>query len=595
MNSRMHLVRAFIFGILLAFLLIPTAVFGIVVPEGWKEVGYFVETAPEPIPNQVDRISGFIPFRRNYMEPIYTNSRPKKDEITDSFRVTLAKGEYEPFILALYALKNLDNIKVKLHNIRSKDAEISNDQIEVRRIEYRAVLPKGRRRGAKRYKLIPSLLKLASSADLKKGKTTAFWITVHALKKDVPGNYKGRIVISRNGKTIRTLKLDVIILPFVLEEIPDKTFAALYTPCSLSPEMERNARILLRDMRAHGMTSYSPIVSAWGKPMTFDKKGIPKVSNLVHHLQWAEEEGFRAPTLLNIQKLIRAGRPNLDANYTKFDKNVDIPNLKRLVLFLEEQRKENKWPEIIYIPIDEPGCFTDQAGTKREEMGVLLLKALKELNVRGATTVADPVDNKHRKLPRWKKVVGWWERMRPYCNVRIYANGYPEGKTSLANEIKDSNARGHEVMLYENSSAMGINPTISRMYFGFYGWRTGAKGITSWTHPLLGNATVHHVWADWKERRKDRLSYFRDKSWELPPSTICWEMVREGIDDAKYLHLLQKANEQKKSKKYEDLLNELISAIDSTKMSSKKAQCDWNGDRFSFFRQKIIHGLLELN
>ena len=312
-------------------------------------------------------------------------------------------------------------------------------------------------------------------------------------------------------------------------------------------------------------------------------------------MQWARDEGFWGPTLLNISKLIRTGRPNLDANYTKFDESIDIPNLKRLVLFLEEERKKNGWPEIIYLPIDEPGCFTDRAGTNREEMAVLLLKTLQDLKIRGATTVADLVDNKHRKLPRWKNVVGWWEKIRPYCSVRIYANGYPEGRTSLQNEIRDAKLRGHEVMLYENTSTMGIDPGVSRMYFGFYGWRMDVKGITAWTHPLLGNTTVHHVWADWKERKRESERYFRDKNWELPPTTVCWEMVREGIDDAKYLFAFQKALKKNDSfsDKYSSLLEEIRTAIDSTKMSNKKPQSYWRGKRFSYFRQRITQTILE--
>ena len=526
---------------------VTSPLYGIEVPLGWREEKIYVERKPEPPTTKIDISSGFIPYARNYMDPIYMESRPQDEEISDVFGITLARGEYEPFIVALYGLKDLDNISIKIENVRSGRDEIPTNQFEVRKIESRAVLPKGRRKGAKRYRLIPSLLRITDSPDLKRGQTTAFWITVHALEENVPGNYNGQILISRNGKTLRTLKLELTILPFILEEIPDRTFATLYTPTNLSPRMERNARILLKDLRAHGMTSYSPTVSAWGKPLSFDEKGRPKISTLLNHLQWAKEEGFWAPTILNIQKLIRAGRPNLDANYSKFDERVDIPNLKKLVLYLETERNKYNWPEIIYLSIDEPGSFTDQAGTKREEMAVLLLKTLYELNVRGATTVDSLVDNKHRKLPRWKNVVGWWEKIKPYCTMRIYHNGYPEGETSLKNEMKDAAKRGHEVMLYENTSTMGIDPRVSRMYFGFYGWRTGVRGITSWTHPTLGKATIHHVWTDREEKRRDRLSYFHDKNWKVPPTTVCWEMVREGIDDAKYLHMFEKKLIQNKA------------------------------------------------
>lgn len=594
--GKIPFLKAFILGIVLIVFFKAPAVSQMIVPEGWVEERVFVNTAPEPTLEPVDGITGFIPFTKNYMEPIFANLRPHKNEITDTFHVNLARGEYEPFIVCLYALRDQGNIHLEIGGVKSKCGEISPTQFEIRKIEYRAVLPKGRRKREKRYRLIPSLLKLTSSTNLRKGKTSAFWITAHALKESVPGMYSGKIFISKDGKKLRALKIKIRILPFELEEIPDKVFSVLYTPVNLLRCTERNARLLLEDLKAHGMTSYSPTVSAWGKALSFDKEGIPKIRNLVHHLQWAKEEGFQCPTLLNIQKLIRAGKPSLDANYTKFDESVDIPNLRKLIPFLEKEREMNNWPEIIYLPIDEPGSFTDRAGTKREEMALLLLKTLNKLNVRGATTVADLVDNKHRRLPRWRNVVGWWEKMRPYCSVRIYANGYPEGKTSLANEIKDADLRSHEVMLYENSSTMGIHPSVSRMYFGFYGWRTGAKGITSWTYPLFGNATVLHVWSGRRERKRAIRHYYGEKDWVLPSSTVCWEMVREGIDDAKYLYILQKAVKDMETGylEYLKLIEDLKRAVDSTKMSEKKARCEWKGKQFSYFRERIINAILYL-
>jgi hypothetical protein len=565
-------------------------------PDGWQEEDIFVDTTTEPQPSQLDIKSGFIPYSRDYLSPLYINSRPKKGEITDVFKVTLAKGEYEPFVVCLYALEDIKNIQLEIKEVTSETSVLAPNQFEIRKIENRAILPEGLKKGGKRYRLIPSLLKPTDSGGLKRGKTTSFWITVNALPDSISGNYNGEIVLSSFGKITRKLKLHISILPFVLEEIPNKTFAILYTPISLSHMIRRNARILLKDMRTHGMTAYSPIVSAHGQPLEFDTNGLPKVENILQHLQWAAEEDFWRPTLLNFQKVIRAGRPNLDADYTKFEERVDIPNLTKFVSYIESVKSKYNWPEIIYLPIDEPGSFTDKAGTRREELAVFLLKTLQEQNVRGATTVADMVDNKHRRLPRWKNVVGWWDKIKPYCQVRIYMNGYPEGETSLENEIKDANTRGHEVWLYENSSTMGIDPRVSRMYFGFYGWRTGVKGITSWTHPTFDGATVNHAWASSEEKASVRQGYYSNKAWQLPPSTVCWEMVREGIDDAKYLYTLEKLmnNPNTPKDKYLNLKRYLKRAVDSTKMSKKKPECNWNGRQFHNFRNRLIEAILDL-
>lgn len=568
---------------------------GITSPKGWEEEVY-VDTNPEPVPKKIDIRSGFIPFTRNYMDPVHMHYRPQQFEITDIFHVTLAKNEFEPLIVGLYATRDVDNIRLELSGLRSDNDELKQEQIEIRKIEMRAVLPKGNRGDKKKYRLIPSILRLTNSTQLIKGQTAAFWITVSSSKDSTAGDYFGELLIKTDEKIIRTFKMHVTILPFALEEIPDKSFALLYTPTNLPPEMEGNARVLLRDMRAHGMTAYSPIASAWGEPLAFDESGRPEIKRLVHHLQMAKEEGFYQPSIVNINKLIRTGRPRNDANYRKFDEDIDIPNLKKLVMFLEGKRKDNNWPEIIYLPIDEPGCHTDKAGTRREEIAVQVLRILHDLNVPGATTVADLVDNKHRRIPRWKNVAGWWEKMRPYCSVRIYANGYPEGKTSLVHEMKDAELRGHSVMLYENSAVMGTSPCVSRMYFGFYGWKTGVSGITAWTHPTLGNAMIHNVWIDRKQRKRDTESYFTDRNWKLPPSTVSWEMVREGIDDAKYMYLFQKMlrGRSKIDNKYKKLTEDIRNAVNSAGMSQKKPECNLSGQKFSNFRRALSLSIMEM-
>ncbi len=567
-------------------------------PAGWQEVrqGRY-QSAGRPSATAADRAAGFIAFTRNYMEPVYAEIPPKPDEVTGTFKIRLAKNEFEPVIVGLYALESRDDIHLAVRDLRSDRGKIADAEIEVRTIQYRAVLPPGRRKGGRQYRLIPSRLELGNKSALTKGRTAAFWLTLKAGIRTGTGVYRGDIIVTAKDKVLRKMALEVTVLPFELKEIPKKTFSALYTPAGLPPRMERNARILMKDMRDHGMTAYSPLVPAWGKPMDLSRSGSNHADMIANHLQWAFEEGFQAPTILNVQKLIRAGRPGLSAGYEKFDENIDIPNLKKLVAILEKTRNQKGWPEIIYLPIDEPGCFTDRAGTKREELAILLLRTLQELDVRAATTVADLVDKKHRRMPRWRNVVGWWDKIQPYTAVRIYLNGYPEGPYSLENEMADAAARGHTVMLYENTSTMGIDPAVSRMYFGFYGWHIGAAGITSWTHPTLGHATLTHAWADWKELRPLQRAYTRDAGWRLPPSTVCWEMVREGIDDAKYLDMFLRLSKENGagSTKSARLIKELKREVGATGMTAKKPKCDWTGARFAGYRDRLVQAILELH
>ena len=151
----MNTIVIFLF-IVSTFLFSDSSVFSAITsPKGWEEE-VFVNTAPEPVPGKADRRSGFIPFTRNYMDPIHVNSRPQQFEITDTFHVTLAKNEFEPLIVGLYAVRNVDNVRLELSGLRSENDELKPEQFEIRKIEMRAVLPDGSRRGAKKYRLIPA-------------------------------------------------------------------------------------------------------------------------------------------------------------------------------------------------------------------------------------------------------------------------------------------------------------------------------------------------------------------------------------------------------------------------------------------------------
>ena len=67
---------------------------------------------------------------------------------------------------------------------------------------------------------------------------------------------------------------------------------------------------------------------------------------------------------------------------------------------------------------------------------------------------------------------------------------------------------------YNNGASMGKDRYLARAFFGLWGWRVGAQGVTSWTYP--GGRTVQ------------------------------LELIREGIDDFKYLAALERLIAEKR-------------------------------------------------
>ena len=107
-----------------------------------------------------------------------------------------------------------------------------------------------------------------------------------------------------------------------------------------------------------------------------------------------------------------------------------------------------------------------------------------------------------------------WDLSRPYCDIRIHAYGSPQGNTNLRAEKADCEKRGHEMWFYHNPAIMRRDRYRARLYSGLWGWKVGAQGLSDWAYP--GGRTVQ------------------------------FELVREGIDDFKYVATIERLLKEKR-------------------------------------------------
>ena len=101
------------------------------VPAGAKEIPY-VETAPEPALTDAERQRGYLLFSRPTVEPVYPNTRPRPDERLEALVAFATPGQFEPLTLALYPVRPLVNLKVRVSALVSSAGEIPADCIDVR-------------------------------------------------------------------------------------------------------------------------------------------------------------------------------------------------------------------------------------------------------------------------------------------------------------------------------------------------------------------------------------------------------------------------------------------------------------------------------
>ena len=139
---------------------------------------------------------------------------------------------------------------------------------------------------------------------------------------------------------------------------------------------------------------------------------------------------------------------------------------------------------------------------------------------------------------------GRWYRSReetvldPWLDIRCY--NWLDKET-----IGDTRRAGDQLWLYNGGSggtgygeAELYAPSLDRFFFGFYAVAVGADGVGQWAYQYPRRLDV----APSQEvvRGAGTGYYYTYPSATGPVPTVCWEMVREGIDDARYVDTLRR-------------------------------------------------------
>jgi len=458
--------------------------------------------------------AGPILFTKGVMVDVKGEDAPSTGKVVEKIELIACPGEFEPFSLAIHGRAE-GGWRCGATDLRSEGGEvIPGSAVVTALVRFESTkghLGEGSR--VKDFVLNPQVRDVA----LTEGKTAWVWLTVHVPDGAKPGRYAGRFALTAEGGEKVSVPLVVRVLPVKLRAVPGVQFALLYPAAfgqyhTAKTRAERlpEARKLYRQLKDHGMTCIAPKGSDWPyKPGQID--GLAACVDL------AKEVGLTGPVIWYMSAMIngvKGGRlfKHYDGKCDNWSEQRDLANLAEIVKTVQARAKEKHWPEIVFATVDEPGTQTEDLKIRELRLKVITpktLKVLDDLGVRGCITVSEPVDDRHNK---WRvkepdELRKLWDLSRPYCHIRIYAYGCPQGKTNLAAEKADCRKRGHEMWFYNNAAIMGRDRHCARLYWGLWGWKVGAQGITAWTYP--GGRSVQ------------------------------FELAREGIDDARYVATIE--------------------------------------------------------
>jgi len=498
------------------------------VPDGVKEIP-FNETAPEPILTDSEKARGYRLFHRPITECVYPNTRPLSHERLEALVAFATPGEFEPVTFALYPVRSLQNLKVRVSSLTTASGTIPASRIEVRlatfwNVGYPAYTT------LNTYRRVPELLERVTVHSSSVGECQWYWLTVHVPDAAKPGLYQGKITLWDDGfGQAVEIPLALRVLGFPLQKDPRKHFSTYFYARNRALYQGRDEAFIRQaaDKDYQAMVDYGLDMLPTLYLSCEDGKRI--VLAQAEELDRMLAVGLKGPapvTADNVIARIYRDTPPGGKHENHWRVNPLPPpafyeRITELFRAFEMERKAKGWPEFVCCPIDEVDASC-------KEFGVKVYAAVKAADIRTYAT----------KDPQGADAADYAPHLDVWCSQPY---SMPYDRIVAQNRF--------EYWCYPNHNAGEIKDRRTmckggRMTYGFGLWRSGYTTLIPW----------HWCWPS----EPDPFDYLRgrfsgcgqrvDDDGDVIPA-VYWACFREGYDDARYLYTLQQAIVQREGSK----------------------------------------------
>ncbi len=498
-------------------------------PKQFSKIEY-LETRKDLDPTDEEKKNGFIVFKTNYMEHVFKNKLPKQR--LDAINLFAAGNEQEPVLINIHALNDINNATVDIANLYGpKGSVIPASKWSLKMIRH---LDKREQYTGETYiSQIPMYLTEANPFGYNIGQNTnlSFWLTLSVDKDCKPGIYSSNFTIRASSGRMQ-MPVTIRILPFELPEVQDLFYGEYYIGASETILNKKQIYQDLTEMKSQGMTS----VGLWftvdqssykvnGTEVSFDFKGDTQFEWFMDSYK---ELGFPMPIITGHDPGKIFGSKLFQWYSTEFDEfYINFHQALAGVI------KEKGWPQIYVQPFDEPSWH----GLEERKKNLHLLKLLQENGIK--SEIDGPCD------AYMSEQAGKYADMWTCSSVYI-----PFDK------VQEAISKGKLVTIYNYDTA-ALVPEAARWATGFFNWAYNLNGAYNWAYRHAYGSSYN----DFDSEHGDLVHYFSSESKRSGGPAISWEATREGIDDRRYLVLLE--SELKKAKAEKSAEKELISSIDN--------------------------------
>jgi hypothetical protein len=471
-----------------------------------------------------DEKRGWLLYQRDRNCEVFPNSRPAPDERLEKLRITATPGETESQPFAVYAIRDVKELKAQIASPWSMGS-LQLEDVLFHPVQYPVSRTRGRDevRGAsaKTFVRYPVFLRPVSAHNVRAQSSRLYWVTVNVPGSASAGTYSASIRVSDANGGRRDLPIEIRVLPFRLTERGLPRFGAFFSGAKMARGewafLRRYGldaaqwfwsanRIEIRN-RAGAMaldfTAYDAAVNAMKAAGMRGPLVLSLGNSWLGHYEIAIAQAFD----LRLMKRELGGRQVtlMDMTDIRWEKYW-VEGLRQIFA----HAKQAQWPPLALLINDEP---TKHIMAYHPYRYHLVKKHFPEVPVYGV--FFEPEKDPGPLL---------------HSSDIVVANRDLDRMKDLAAQF------GKRFWTYNNVTAdqsFGKNRLLYGQIPAYYG--SEAMWFWCWNY-YVGNA-----WDDFDREQSDAdwVAVYPSVDGEEPVKTLAVEALREAIDDVRYLKTLE--------------------------------------------------------
>ncbi len=447
----------------------------------------------------------------------------------------VAINEYEPFQLVIFPKEAWENFHLEFTDLKGKRGKIFRDNLRYEKVGY---VPVKYSSGIGHYPgIYPDPLIPDKEFSLKANKNNSIWITLKVPPGTPPGEYKGKIGIYRGKRKVDEVTLRVKVWNFSLPFSP----------------------------------SLKGIVNVWSEYMMEGVKGLDKVEVFKRYARNVREHRLAGLVGLYPGPEVSIEGDKVKVKWGKFPEVAEycldklgfeyflIPGLGWFGGDMPWE-KGRKWLGMVVFS-DVPNSVLNPRFARLYPQAVKVITEYLERKGwldKGYAYIFD-------EPKRWKDPAIFVKLFKIYSlikgvnpGIKTIQHTFPQPEILSLTDIWDpttwhyfqhwdmcqkARERGAKIWVYNNTEPVIGYPSIRVRIYPWMMWRYGAKGFWLWSINCWRSANP------WETADSAGKKFNGAGSWVYPPrkekdplplNSIRWELLREGIEDYEYLHILEK-------------------------------------------------------